>query len=151
MTRRTERINDQLREEISDLVLREMKDPRIGGLVTITEVDVSPDLSHAKVFVSVHGQRRREEVHVQGAGAPPRGFLQRELRRRLTIRRMPELAFVADDSIERGARILEPAATQTQRRRPDCPDARSHDQRHPQHQQAARASPRSPSSSSCGG
>ncbi len=105
MTRRTERINDQLREEISALVLREMKDPRIGGLVTITEVEVSPDLSHAKVFVSVLGSEDEKKSTLKALGAAS-GFLQRELRRRLTIRRMPELAFVADDSIAHGARIL---------------------------------------------
>ena len=105
MTRRTDRLNDQLREEISDLVLRHMKDPRIGGLVTITEVDVSPDLSHAKVFVSVLGSadEKKSTLRVLTAAA---GFLQRELRHRLTIRRMPELAFVADESLEHGARIL---------------------------------------------
>ncbi len=105
MTRRTERINDQLREEISDLIRRELKDPRIGGLVTITEVDVAPDLSHGKVFVSVMGteEERRSTLKALDAAAH---FLQRELRRRLTIRRMPELEFVRDDSLEHGARIL---------------------------------------------
>ena len=105
MTRRTERINDQLREEISALVLREMKDPRIGGLVTITEVDVSPDLSHAKVFVSVLGSEDEKKATLRALGAAS-GFLQRELKRRLTIRRLPVLAFVADESIEHGSRII---------------------------------------------
>ncbi len=105
MTRRTERLNEQFREEISDLVLRHMKDPRIGGLVTITEVDVSPDLSRAKVFVSVLGSDDEKKSTLKALGAAS-GFLQRELRRRLTIRRMPELAFVPDVSIEHGARII---------------------------------------------
>jgi len=105
MTRRTERLNDQLREEISDLVRRELKDPRIGGLVTITEVDVAPDLSYAKVFVSVMGTDE-EKTSTLRALAAAAHFLQRELRRRLTIRRMPELDFIADDSIAHGARIL---------------------------------------------
>jgi len=105
MTRRTERINDQLREEISDLLWRELKDPRIGGLVTITEVDVTPDLSHAKVFVSVMGTAEEKASTLRALTAAAR-FLQRELLRRLTIRRMPELEFMPDDSMERGARIL---------------------------------------------
>ncbi len=105
MTRRTERINEQLREEISDLVMRQLKDPRIGGLVTITEVDVSADLSHAKVFVSVLGTVDEKKSTMKALAAAA-GFLQRALRHRLTIRRMPELAFIADDSIEHGARIL---------------------------------------------
>lgn len=105
MSRRTERINDQLREEISDLVLRELKDPRISGLVSITEVDVAPDLSHAKVFVSVLGsdEERASTMRALAAGAQ---FVRRALRRRLTIRRVPELEFLADDSLAHGARIL---------------------------------------------
>ncbi|HEY8171891.1 MAG TPA: 30S ribosome-binding factor RbfA [Dehalococcoidia bacterium] len=105
MTRRTERINEQLRAEISDLVMRDLKDPRIGGLVTITEVDVSPDLSHAKVFVSVLGSDDEKKSTMKALGAASH-FLQRELRQRLTIRRTPELAFVVDESMAHGQRIL---------------------------------------------
>lgn len=105
MTRRTERINDLLREEISDLVRLDVKDPRVGGLVSVTEVDISPDLRHAKVFVSVLGsdEQRRNTLEALRAAAH---FLQRELRKRITIRRIPELVFLADESLARGARIL---------------------------------------------
>ncbi len=106
MTRRTERINDLLREEISDLLRRQVKDPRVGGLVTITEVDVSPDLRVAKVFVSVMGTDE-EKASTFRALAAAAHFIQRELRRRLTIRRTPELTFLADASLERGAHILD--------------------------------------------
>lgn len=105
MTRRTQRINDLLREEISDLLRREVKDPRVGGLVTITEVDVSPDLRQAKVFVSVLGSEEEKASTFRALEAAAH-FLQRELRKRLTIRRTPELTFLPDDSLERGARIL---------------------------------------------
>lgn len=105
MTRRTERINELLREEISDLLRRELKDPRIGGLVSITEVDVSPDLQQAKVYVSVLGTDEERDDTLKVLTAASR-FLQRELRKRLTIRRTPELTFLRDDSIEHGARIL---------------------------------------------
>ena len=105
MTRRTERLNDQLREEISDLVRRELKDPRIGGLITITEVDVAPDLSRAKVYVSVMGTEEEKTSTLRALTAASR-FMHRELRRRLTIRRMPELDLIPDDSIAHGARIL---------------------------------------------
>ena len=105
MTRRTERINDLLREEISELVRRDLKDPRIGGLVTITEVGVSPDLRHAKVFVSVLGSDDEKRSTLRALQAASH-FLERELRRRLTIRRMPELEFVKDESLEHGQRIL---------------------------------------------
>ncbi|MCH8994076.1 MAG: 30S ribosome-binding factor RbfA [Chloroflexi bacterium] len=106
MTRRTERINELLRGEISDLLRREVKDPRLGGLVTITEVDISPDLRHAKVFVSVLGSEQEKASTLQALKAAAH-FLQRELRKRLTIRRTPELAFLSDDSLERGAHILD--------------------------------------------
>jgi ribosome-binding factor A len=105
MTRRTERINDQLREEISSLVMRDLKDPRIGGLVTITEVDVAPDFTHAKVFVSVMGSAEEKKSTMKALSAAS-GYLRRELRHRLTIRRTPELSFVPDESMEQGQRIL---------------------------------------------
>jgi len=105
MTRRTERLNDLLREEISDLVRRELKDPRISGLVSITEVDTSPDLRQARVYVSVMGSKEEQRSTLQALQASSR-FLQRQLRRRVTIRRMPELEFIADLSLEHGARIL---------------------------------------------
>jgi ribosome-binding factor A len=105
MTRRTERINDLLREEISELVLREMKDPRLGGLVTITEVDVSPDLRNAKVSVSVMGTDDEREGTMRALGAASH-FIVRELRKRLVLRRVPELVFQRDTSIEEGARVL---------------------------------------------
>ena len=106
MTRRTERINDLLREEISSLLQREVKDPRLGGLITITEVDVSPDLRVAKVFVSVLGSDQ-EKTNTFKALEAAAGFIQRELRHRLTIRRTPALSFLADTSMEQGARILD--------------------------------------------
>ena len=105
MTRRTERLNDLLREEISTLLRREVKDPRIGGLVTITEVDVSPDLRRAKVFVSVMGTDEEKTSTLQALAAAAH-FVQRELGKRLTVRRTPELAFLPDHSLERGAHIL---------------------------------------------
>ena len=105
MSRRTERINDLLQEEISDLLRRGVKDPRIGGLVTITEVDVSPDLRRAKVFVSVMGTDEEKTSTFRALGAAAH-FIQRELRKRLTMRRTPEIDFVPDDSLERGARLL---------------------------------------------
>lgn len=105
MTRRTERINSQLREEISDLLRRNVKDPRIGGLVSITEVDVSPDLRQAKVYVSVLGTEEEKAATFEALKAAAR-FLQRELRRRLQIRRTPELTFMHDLTLEKGARML---------------------------------------------
>ena len=105
MTRRTERINELLRQELSDLLRRHVKDPRLGGLVTVTEVEVSADLRHARVFVSVMGsEEERDEAFRALETARP--FLRRELGKRLSTRRTPDLSFRRDDSLERGARLL---------------------------------------------
>ncbi len=105
MTRRTERINDLLREELSDLLRRQMKDPRLGGLVTVTEVDVSPDLRHARVFISVMGSQEEQEDTFRALEAA-RHFLRRELSKRLSLRRTPDLSFRRDATLEQGARLL---------------------------------------------
>jgi ribosome-binding factor A len=105
MTRRTERINELLREELSDLLRRQVKDPRLGGLVTVTEVDVSVDLRHARVFVSVMGSEEEREDAFR-ALETARSFLRRELGKRLSTRRTPDLSFRRDDSLERGAHLL---------------------------------------------
>lgn len=105
MTRRTERINDLLREEIAELVRREVKDPRLGGLVSILEVQVSPDLKNAKVYVSVLGTDEEKASTFVALDAAAH-FIQRQLGKRLTIRRTPELTFVADETIQEGARIM---------------------------------------------
>jgi ribosome-binding factor A len=105
MSRRTERVNQLLREEISEL-LRQAKDPRLDSFVTVTEVVISPDLRHAKVFVSILGDEKEQERVLAGLEAAS-GFLRRQLAPRLTMRFIPELAFVRDDSIERGSHLLQ--------------------------------------------
>lgn len=107
MSMRTTRVNELLRAELAELLLREVKDPRVGrGLVTITEVQVSPDLRRAVVYVSHFGtdEERREALEGLQHSAP---FLHRELVHRLTMRNVPELVFRFDPSIERGARLAE--------------------------------------------
>lgn len=106
MTRRTERVNELLREEISALLLRGTKDPRLAHMVTITAVEVAPDLKYAKVFVSVLGTEEEKKEVMQGLESASR-FLRRELSDRLRLRYIPELSFRRDDSIERGTRILQ--------------------------------------------
>lgn len=105
MSLRTTRVNELLRAELSDLILREVKDPRVGeGLITITEIRVSPDLRHATVFVSHLGTDAEREHALEGLqrAAP---FLHRELVHRLRMRNVPDLVFRFDPSIERGARL----------------------------------------------
>jgi len=105
MTRRSERVNELLREEISAIVQRDLKDPRLGGLISITAVESSPDYHHARVFVSVMGtdEEQASSLKALNAGA---SFVRHELRGRLkSLRYVPELAFKADTSIARGARL----------------------------------------------
>jgi ribosome-binding factor A len=106
MSWRLERIGEQIRGELSRLVRDELRDPRIG-LLTLTRVEVSADLSAASVFWSpldARGDRGLEEV---GAGlASASGFLRRRLADELSLRRTPELRFRHDPSIERGAQTL---------------------------------------------
>jgi len=94
-----------LREELSHLLQRQLKDPRLAPLITITEVRVSPDLSLAKVYFSVMGSQE-EKAAVQRALEAASGYLRRELAHRLSLRRTPELSFHRDDSMERAAHIL---------------------------------------------
>jgi ribosome-binding factor A len=103
MTQRTARLDELLREEISSILQREVDDPRIG-FVTITDVDVTPDLRHANVWVSIieEGRDRREQLRAL-AGALP--FVRRQLGR-LRLKRIPELHLKEDRSAERGTRVM---------------------------------------------
>jgi ribosome-binding factor A len=106
MSRRIERINALLREEIAILLAREIKDPRLGTMVSITGVDTSPDLRNATVKVSVLGDR--EEVQETLAALKhAAGYLRREMGARLKLRQIPELTFRLDRSIEEGSRVLD--------------------------------------------
>jgi len=106
MSYRLARINHQIQRELSELLQREVKDPRLARMVTITDVSVSPDLSYAKVLVSIMGDAEEKADVLEGLAAASR-FLCRGLGDRLTLRRIPELDFRQDDSIERGAHLLE--------------------------------------------
>jgi ribosome-binding factor A len=106
MSRRLERLNGLFREELSDLLLRQVKDPRLAEFVSITRVLVSPDLSHARVFVSVMGSEEEKTSTLEGLTAAA-NYLRRELNNRITLRRMPQLSFRRDDSLEKGAHIID--------------------------------------------
>jgi ribosome-binding factor A len=106
MAHRIERINNLIRREISELLERQVKDPRLGSFVIITEVSTSSDLRYAKIFVSRMGnETEKQETLSALVGAS--GFLRNELSKHLRLRRIPELNFRLDDSIERGVRLLE--------------------------------------------
>jgi ribosome-binding factor A len=106
MNRRIERINSQLRSEISKMILTDIKDPRISGVVSITRVETTGDMSNAKVFVSVYGSDT-DKRNTLKAMSSARGFIQNELLHRLAIRRPPSLSFRLDETIEQGNEILE--------------------------------------------
>ena len=105
MAHRIERVNHLIRQELSDLIQHQVKDPRLDAFVSVTEVVTSPDLKYAKVFVSCIGDKHegKKTLEVLNAAA---GFLRTELSRKLRMRRVPELNFSWDDSIEHGDRIL---------------------------------------------
>jgi len=103
--KRLDRVNQLIREEISMLLQRELKDPRLG-FVTVTHVETSPDLRTAKVFVSVLGDEAKWTASLT-ALASARGFVRNWLRQHLDLRQTPELDFRADRSMEHAARIQE--------------------------------------------
>jgi ribosome-binding factor A len=105
MSRRTQRVADVLRGELSDLLLRQVHDPRIK-LVSVTDVDVSPDLRRAVVKVSVLGADEERTGAVE-ALQHARGFLRRELAHRLRMRVTPELVFELDRGAEHSQKIAE--------------------------------------------
>ena len=106
ISRRQERVNEQLRQEISEIVHKDMNDPRLSGVVSFTAVRVSPDLGAANVYFSVFGdQETRDEVLDVLRKAS--GFVRKELAGRLVLKRTPSLSFRFDDSLDRGSRISE--------------------------------------------
>lgn len=103
---RISRINEEIQRELSDQ-FRRLKDPRVSqtGMVSITRVDTTGDLRYARIYVSALDKSQEKEV-LKGLKSAA-GFLRRELGRSLQLRYTPELQFVADDSIQHGAHILE--------------------------------------------
>src|SRR5947209_8118944 len=100
---RQKKVQELLVQEISEIVRRELKDPRIG-FVTITDAEVSPDLRHARVFFSVLGDPAEQETTTQALNRAA-GFVRSEFARRAQMRFVPQIRFAFDPGIERGARI----------------------------------------------
>jgi ribosome-binding factor A len=98
------RINEEIQRVLSDLI-RTVKDPRVHGLISITHVDTTADLKYAKIYVSVLDKSDADQV-IKGLKSAA-GYLRRELGHALSLRATPELTFVRDDSIDKGAHILE--------------------------------------------
>ncbi|MEX1170556.1 MAG: 30S ribosome-binding factor RbfA, partial [Chloroflexota bacterium] len=105
MSQRTERVGELLRQEIGSIITRDVADPRVG-FATITSVETTPDLRHAKVWISVIGQpAERDATMVALRRAMP--FIRHELGTRLRIKRIPDLHVHLDDTAERGTRVLQ--------------------------------------------
>ena len=104
MTDRMRRVNEAVRQVLSEAV-GELKDPRIG-FVTVTGVETSPDLRHARVFVSVLGSEEKQRQSLAGLKAA-HGVLQGRLARELRLKRTPQLAFEYDPTVERGVRMTQ--------------------------------------------
>ena len=103
MTLKAEKIAGIIQKEVSEIIQFELKDPKIG-FITITDVTVTNDLSIAKVYVSFLGQKAREEAGMKALESS-KGFIRSHLAKRMTLRKVPELQFKIDDSLERGNKI----------------------------------------------
>jgi ribosome-binding factor A len=131
MNNRPNRVADQLRAEITDLISREVHDPGIGFL-TVTHVKVTPDLQGARVYYTTLGddKARRESQRALQRAIP---FLRRHIGRRLRLKRVPELEFFFDESVERGDRVEQilqeiSAERRSHEREGAAPDAATHDE-----------------------
>jgi len=96
-------LGQQIRVELAELISRQVKDPRIG-FATVTRVELSADLHHARVFVSVLGNPEEQKNNIEGLSSAA-GFLRHEIGHRLALRRAPELSFILDYGVEAGEKI----------------------------------------------
>lgn len=103
MSLRANRVGEQMKKELSDIIGRKIKDPRIG-FVTVTDVQVTGDLQQAKVFISVLGDDEQRENTLKGL-AKAKGFIRSEIGHRIRLRKTPEIIFEFDESIDYGNRI----------------------------------------------
>ncbi|MGK7931130.1 MAG: 30S ribosome-binding factor RbfA [Microcystaceae cyanobacterium] len=105
-SRRVSRVSSLIKREVSQMLLSEIKDDRVGaGMVSITDVDVSGDLQHATIFVSIYGTPEAKIETMEGLTSCA-GFVRRELGHRMNLRRTPEITFIEDTSLERGDRMI---------------------------------------------
>ena len=105
MSRRTQRINEILRQEMSRVIQVELRDPRLHSLISITHVDTSEDLRYAKVYVSVLGDPSRKDQALHGLDSAA-GYIRKELGDVLSLKYIPSLIFKLDESLERSETIL---------------------------------------------
>lgn len=105
MTTRQEKVKELLKSEISEIIRRELKDPRLG-FVTVTDVEITPDLRSAKVFISIMGNKTQKSDGMKALRSAA-GFIRSEFAKRASMKVTPEIVFMEDTGIERGSRIFE--------------------------------------------
>lgn len=103
---RNSRINEEMRKEISSIIRNDVKDPRITAMISVTKVDVTKDLSYAKVYVSLYGDDKSKQETLQ-ALKKSSGFIRREVGSKIRLRNTPEILIELDDTIEHGMHIDE--------------------------------------------
>ncbi len=104
--RRVSRVAELIKREVSQMLLNGIKDDRVGtGMVSVTDVDVSGDLQHAKIYVSIYGTEEAKAETMAGLKSAT-GYVRSELGARVRLRRTPEVVFIEDRSIERGTKVL---------------------------------------------
>ena len=97
--RRTQRLDEEFRRALSEIILKELKDPRVSEMTGVTRVEVTQDLYYAKVYVSVYDSEERKASTIEGLNSA-QGFIKAKLNKMIKIRRIPDLRFILDDSIE---------------------------------------------------
>lgn len=105
-TERALRVAQSIKRELAEMIRRDLKDPRLTGLISITDVECSPDLRATKVFISVFGENINKQAVIECL-TEEAGYMRGEICRRLKLRFAPELSFKLDDSLERGAKVSE--------------------------------------------
>lgn len=104
MVNRADKVRKALIREVSSLLQKGLKDPRISGIVSVTDVDISSDCRYAKIFVSVYGTEQ-EQAETMAGLASSTGFVRSEISKRIKMRFSPEIQFAIDNSLERGVRV----------------------------------------------
>ncbi len=125
MSLRAEKLREFLKEEVSQIIQQELKDPRIG-FVSVTDVELSGDLRHARIFVSVLGDDEAKAKTMAGLHSA-QGYVRGELGKRMQVRYTPELTFRLDESIERGTRVVTLLREVTEGTRRDDPPSADRD------------------------
>jgi ribosome-binding factor A len=101
---RPEKVAHLMRREVADILETKLRDPRLGRAVTVTDVEVTHDLSFAKIYVTVLGTEAERKTTLEALGHAT-GFVRREIGQRLELREVPEIRFLYDDSLDKGGRV----------------------------------------------